>query len=221
MFPRATHMSRSIPYLQLLFFPPISANINTMATGLKSLMYSNPEQTQFPPRIKLKSATQILQNIPLEMMMLEKYGCWCFLSDDPMDVLRGKGMPVDFFDLICRDLVQGYQCVVIDGMESDEPCFPNMVDYVAYDFDTDGDLVKECHEINNDTCAANTCVLEGHFVMQVYKNLELGHTIRNDLIHDTVDLVIKINLSEFRIIFIHLNEKLTVLFYDGWDFFSE
>ena len=63
VFPRVFRMSRLIP---LLFYPQISAKINTMATGLKSLMYSNIEQIQFPPRIRLKSATQILQNIPLE-----------------------------------------------------------------------------------------------------------------------------------------------------------
>lgn len=84
---RVFNLSRLIHHISiLLFLSKCKANINTMSNGLKTLMYSNIEQIQFPPRVRLKSATQILQNIPLEMMMLEKYGCWCFLSDDPMDV---------------------------------------------------------------------------------------------------------------------------------------
>ena len=146
------HISRLILHSLLIiisFNVPISqANIQTMANGLKTLMYSNIDNIDFPPKIRLKSASQILQNIPLEMMMLEQYGCWCFLSDDPMDVLRGKGMPMDFFDLMCRDLVQGYQCAVIDGMESDEPCYPNLASYIPYNFDGNGDLIKECQESN-------------------------------------------------------------------------
>lgn len=101
-------------------------------------------------------------------------------------------MPMDFFDLMCRDLVQGYQCAVMDGMESGEACYPNLVDYVAYDFDGDGDLIEECRIKNdNDTCAVSTCILEGNFVISVYKQLELGHTMQESLIHDTIELVQK------------------------------
>ena len=64
-----------------------------------------------------------------------------------------------------------------------------MIEYMPYDFDSNLDLVQSCERLNpNSTCAKTTCVLESHFVLSVYKNLELGHNIQENLIHENFDL---------------------------------
>merc|ERR1711879_979306 len=82
--------SRCFSLFIFLFLRDASARLDIMAMGLGEL-----QNNQIYPKIRLKSASDIIESLPLEMMMLERYGCWCFLSDDPMDVLRGKGMPLD------------------------------------------------------------------------------------------------------------------------------
>merc|ERR1712088_1005334 len=38
---------------------------------------------------------------------LNEYGCWCYLYDDHG---RGKGVPVDVIDEMCKTLADGYEC---------------------------------------------------------------------------------------------------------------
>ena len=61
-----------------------------------------------------------------DMGLIANYGCWCYFQDK---VGLGKGKPVDDLDKICRVLHEGYECIILDQDEIDEPCVPWEVTY--------------------------------------------------------------------------------------------
>ena len=90
------------------------------------------------------------------------YGCWCFFGDESM---RGNGDAQDDIDGICRQLVQGYHCISKDWLESGTICSPDM-QYTAFDFKLENELVTFCDDKNNGTsCASDLCKLEGQFTL--------------------------------------------------------
>ena len=68
--------------------------------------------------------------------IISHYGCWCTLSSEDLnngkhhpDSFYGKGKPVDYFDEVCKTLIQGYECAVMDAEASGESCKPWEVRY--------------------------------------------------------------------------------------------
>lgn len=74
---------------------------------------------------------------------INNYGCWCNFGDE---YVNGRGAPQDFIDNECKNLVQGYRCIVIDALERGEECEPaTSTTYTAFQFfGSQNELVQEC-----------------------------------------------------------------------------
>ena len=51
---------------------------------------------------------------------INHYGCWCDLTS----YSRGKGKPVNFIDEVCKTLILGYECAIMDAEARGETCIP-------------------------------------------------------------------------------------------------
>merc|ERR1711988_351778 len=57
----------------------------------------------------------------------KNYGCWCYLDGAPG---KGRSNPIDEFDLRCKTLHGGYECIQHDAIsENDFDCVPWEQDY--------------------------------------------------------------------------------------------
>lgn len=116
---------------------------------------------------------QVIENTPVNrdtkhfgalqgaVISMNKYGCWCYFSDDHG---QGKHMPVDGLDKICQTLHYGYDCAIKDGKDENEKCVPWEVDY---DSAVGGDtsmIPERCAQLNSDNCARRACIIEGSFI---------------------------------------------------------
>ena len=108
-----------------------------------------------------------------DMGLLDLYGCWCYFQDD---VGQGIGTPVDQIDEFCKVLHQGYECIMMDMDEQNQPCIPWEIEYNsafgsgAMPFGLDmTNLINECENQNtNNTCGEMTCKVEGWFVQSYF-----------------------------------------------------
>ena len=72
------------------------------------------------------SNRNIFDEMP-EILIPLNYGCWCMYNED---YVFGKSKPVDQIDSYCRDLHNGYDCIVMDMAEAgNDACVPYEVDY--------------------------------------------------------------------------------------------
>ena len=108
-----------------------------------------------------------------QMGLINQYGCWCYFEDD---YIKGMGQPMDELDKICKDLNQGYRCIILDMEEQGTSCIPYTAPYssafgfgkppTAFDRDS---LIAECDLQNpSDECARATCKVEGWFMVQYF-----------------------------------------------------
>jgi len=117
-------------------------------------------------------ADKIQATIPL----LDEYGCWCYFFDN---VGRGKGTPVDEIDAMCKTLGEGYECAIRDSEDEGIECTPWEIDYLQ-GTGTGRALYDSCIELNDNSCAARACAVEGNFVESVFAVLVTGVGIPYD-----------------------------------------
>jgi len=98
------------------------------------------------------------------------YGCWCYFNDNWG---KGKGVPVNEVDNICKVLHDGYECIIHDHKVEypNESCDPWTVDYVsAVSLGRNlRQLENYCVKYNQNACAQRTCIIESHFAQSFFK----------------------------------------------------
>merc|ERR1711981_887013 len=115
---------------------------------------------------------------------IDSYGCWCYFQEDHG---KGRGPPANEVDAQCKMLHDGYECIILDALdEGDDDCVPWDEKYnsgtglglVATDPENNNNgraLRKSCQRSNrNSKCAQRTCIVEGFFVMQIFKHFLAG-----------------------------------------------
>ena len=101
-------------YLIPLVFKFVNAGLDAMHSDMERLK-----------RNISSSNRNIFEQLP-EIMIPLNYGCWCMYNED---YVNGKSKPVDQIDSFCRDLHNGYDCIVMDLAETQTTCVPYEVDY--------------------------------------------------------------------------------------------
>lgn len=101
-----------------------------------------------------------LTNPHFQVADLDNYGCWCRFASTNHG--KGSGVPVDFFDGLCKHYHEAVTCLAMDyGTD----CNPWEVTYqmVVYPWSK----TVDCESLNTDECAINLCKVETHFVIGV------------------------------------------------------
>lgn len=105
-----------------------------------------------------------------EMGWMNNYGCWCYFEDN---VGKGRGRPKDRVDEICQTLQRGYECIMLDQEQANDPCIPWEINYSSssglagvHPLEDDlANLNHECNQFNPDGCARKACKVEGWFLI--------------------------------------------------------
>lgn len=105
--------------------------------------------------------TRSLASIGDQLAQYNGYGCWCYF--DETNYARGKGVPVDDVDRLCKNYSEGFQCI----MMADEACMPYSESYVSpANLDGSTDIITECNTANvGNQCAIDTCIVEAQFLV--------------------------------------------------------
>lgn len=107
---------------------------------------------------------------------IKNYGCWCYLDSN---YVKAKGAVQDRLDQECKQLVHGYKCLVIDGLDRGINCDPLTQDYIEFDiFRGNNDVVEDCTRMNSkylevddknkQQCAIDLCIVDGQFSMNLF-----------------------------------------------------
>lgn len=116
-----------------------------------------------------------------DMGLLNNYGCWCYFEENHG---YGRGQPVDELDTYCKQLHDGYECIISDSVDEGTPCIPWEQTYTsAFGFGfpsglSQSDIDTNC-DANNvaDSCSARTCKVEGWFIQQYFSYTTQGGVI--------------------------------------------
>jgi len=123
---------------------------------------------------------------------IDGYACWCYFQEDHG---KGRGKPVNQMDQRCKQLQDGYSCVLMDWEEKPDDCIPWDVEYgsatglgiSADDESNDAFLYairKGCDKNNKkDKCAAAACKIEGYFVVNMFMDYLDAVTFDPTLLH--------------------------------------
>lgn len=103
------------------------------------------------------------------MFGLNTYGCWCYFGND---VEEARGPPQDGFDKLCKILVQGYECAIMDAKEEGKICVPWEVEYKTVMILPTTNVPVECAQKNkNNPCAQRACIVETTFMISLQEKL--------------------------------------------------
>lgn len=100
---------------------------------------------------------------------IDDYGCWCHFGEN---FRLSRGHPQDIFDLHCRDVIRGYNCIYLDAADESSSCIPYEEPYlepinIRFD-DTNQRLYDDCTNQNqnlpNANCKIRTCLVESIFI---------------------------------------------------------
>lgn len=113
---------------------------------------------------------------------INEYGCWCFFQEDHG---RGHGKPVDGLDRFCRKMHMGYDCAIMDVLDStgNDSCVPWEVPYISGTGGGESSLVNTCEVVNSDDCAKHACMVEGFFVIQIFNLFVSGESVDDSYKH--------------------------------------
>lgn len=100
---------------------------------------------------------------------IDDYGCWCHFGEN---FRKSRGVPQDIFDLHCRDVIRGYNCIYLDAQEENSSCVPFEEPYLEpiniLSTDTNQRLRDDCVNQNtglsNENCKIRTCLVESLFI---------------------------------------------------------
>lgn len=105
-----------------------------------------------------------------DMGLLVDYGCWCYFEQT-----AGRGQPIDELDTYCKQLQDGYKCIIDDTTNAGAPCVPWTQSYSSAFGSgfpsgiTSDNMISLCDTLNAaGSCAAMTCKVEGWFVQQFF-----------------------------------------------------
>ena len=119
------------------------------------------------------------------------YGCWCYFGDSHG---QGKGIPKDTIDENCKVLHDGYECILLDTVNT---CVPWEQTYISLSTielftlalqDTSVEAVMNDCEVTNaaDECAIASCKVEQYFAYDYVKlTLTNAATIEPSFEHTT------------------------------------
>ena len=117
-----------------------------------------------------RSATNFGTFANLAFASFHEYGCWCYLSGQPVN---GKSNPVNEIDAHCKLLADGYACA---SMDETSTCNAWEVNYTPAATGALGQtLIDECNANNADTCAQKACIVEGNFIAELQTMMTLGN----------------------------------------------
>jgi len=115
-------------------------------------------------------------------------GCWCNFQQDT--VYNGRGKPVDDIDRLCKNLINGYQCIMNDEIEQQiedlqglgrsiraatDVCDPSQEHYnFGFIFNAFESTETICRNFNpnGSNCQIRACVIENHFINSLMDYLD-------------------------------------------------
>jgi len=152
------------PLLALLITPAFST-LETMLENYSSLQNSTGRPFN---RLLTDMMGSSLKNIV-------NYGCWCYFGTEGHG--KGRGEPVNQVDEFCKNLHDGYQCIVLDAeSEGQQNCVPWEVDYTTSPSMV-ADLTELCTRKNDNNCAIRTCIVENLFITSIFQAFISGYTL--------------------------------------------
>jgi hypothetical protein len=115
----------------------------------------------------IEGRSSMMQQL-IEIMDLDRYGCWCYFDKDHG---KGHGQPVDEFDTYCQHLHQGYDCAMMDARTAGEPeCIAWETEYSIENIYTRMNIYSECQVQNKgNLCAINACTVELNFIFFLFE----------------------------------------------------
>jgi len=117
------------------------------------------------------------------MFGLNTYGCWCYFGNN---IEEARGPPQDPFDRLCKVLVQGYECAVLDAREDGEMCIPWETEYKTVMILPTTNVPVECGRVNKgNTCAERACIVETTFMISLQEKLFQFQLPKDQFKHDS------------------------------------
>ena len=133
-----------------------AANIAQLEKSFQALLEA---KSTADPRLRALPAISV-QN-------LDNYGCWCYLTEETHG--NGKGPHgVNEVDSACKVLHDGYTCIMEDAIAENTVCNPWEAVYNSSIGIAGEKLVQECEKLNSNPCSQRTCIVEGHFVLELF-----------------------------------------------------
>lgn len=156
-------------YISILHLHKIRASLEQMQASLFSGLGN---QTQ-------AASARALSGDP-EFDIFKPYGCWCYFGGGDIARHYGRGLPLDEWDTLCKQLQEGYECAAIDAEHFGQTCEPWSVQYVndervalaaIFSPNPQGPLAfisDLCNRQNDgDSCGITSCILETTYVYRV------------------------------------------------------
>lgn len=117
------------------------------------------------------------------MFGLNTYGCWCYFGSN---IDEARGPPQDPFDRLCKVLVQGYECAVLDARDEGRMCIPWEVEYKTVMILPTTNVPVECSRVNKgNTCAERACIVETTFMISLQEKLFQFQLPKDKFKHDS------------------------------------
>lgn len=157
-------------YTSLLpFVAKVSADFAAISEGLAQLkaISENKTESEYLAE-KAANGDRALEPALLSVAApIDGYGCWCNFN---ANYHLSKGPVQDHNDAICKTLINGYHCGIIDGVEAGQPCDTPTVAYNAYNYFANfGDpVIQVCEGLNQGTCERTACIVEGQFTFDFF-----------------------------------------------------
>ena len=63
------------------------------------------------------------------LLPMQDYGCWCHFGEDWQ---KAGGQVKDEVDMRCKQLVNGYRCAKMDGIDRGDECNAGLVSYTGW-----------------------------------------------------------------------------------------
>lgn len=146
-----------------------------------------PGQGQLPggrslPTVDASSSTEAsLAEIWFSMM--SSYGCWCTMNSE----YSGRGIPVDSYDMTCKNLSEAYGCSQNEPWAFD--CQPWTQEYNTPEnarlISSPEEVVAACDAANSGAsdCVKNSCYIQLQYVLDMFDSL-FGDGFNEMFLHD-------------------------------------
>merc|ERR1711981_22898 len=112
------------------------------------------------------------------------YGCWCNFNEN---YTLSHGPVQDGIDQLCKRLVNGYHCGIMDGAAAGTPCQTNTQEYTAVQFNSQQTINQFCTVSSDNAgnfCKETACIVEGTFSVEMFADMFGGSfSINPNLVH--------------------------------------
>lgn len=172
--------------LSLIFTAFVDAGFDKIAAGLEELANRSNATGALPRGMASAGDLRAFAGfISSYLETINGYGCWCYLDDDWSDHAHG---PVqNEVDQDCKNLIQGYQCILHDAQErGDFECAGDQISYIEYNFfGSARPIEEECNENNDNECARQACIVEGTFTKAFFPRFMGSVPLNLNYLHTT------------------------------------